>query len=251
VTAGIAPDKARPGFREEEWDDAGERREPQESVTPPGPTEDRSGDGVDRRGVGLLAGGASRPRPGGTDRPNMVRGRGLTEPVAVLCRRPLLVAVTQSWLMRCPVAARLKWTARYWGSPHKIAALSVTEKAPEQSGQLTRELVRASGRALLVWGPGAGVEAAGRLCSSHNRTGVASIPQSCRQNALARANLKHGNSAHLIVRGSVRTKEMMRESGFRAAESVTSPELAKGAPGDGLFPTDVRAWGRRTAPRGL
>jgi len=52
----------------------------------------------------------------------------------------------------------------------------VTEKAPEQSGKLTRVLVRASGLALLVWGPGAGVEAAGRLWSGRNRPGVASIP---------------------------------------------------------------------------
>jgi len=41
--------------------------------------------------------------------------------------------------------------------------------------------------ALLVWGPGAGVEAAGRLWSGHNRPGVASIPQSCRQVARALA----------------------------------------------------------------
>lgn len=39
----------------------------------------------------------------------------------------------------------------------------------------------------LVWGPGAGVVAAGRLWSGHNRSGVASIPQSCRQVARALA----------------------------------------------------------------
>jgi len=33
----------------------------------------------------------------------------------------------------------------------EIAALSVTEKAPEQSGKLTRVLVRESGLALLTW----------------------------------------------------------------------------------------------------
>jgi len=37
-------------------------------------------------------------------------------------------------------------------------------------------LVRESGLALLAWGPGAGVEAAGRLWSGRNRPGVASRP---------------------------------------------------------------------------
>jgi len=40
-------------------------------------------------------------------------------------------------LMRCPEAARLKWTTSERVRP-QIVALSVTEKAPEQSGQLTR-----------------------------------------------------------------------------------------------------------------
>jgi len=80
--------------------------------------------------------------------------------------------------MRCPEAARPNWTAREASREieREIAALSVTEKAPEQSGKLTRVLVRESGLALLAWGPGAGVEAAGRLWSGRNRPGVASIP---------------------------------------------------------------------------
>jgi len=66
-----------------------------------------------------------------------------------------------------------------WGTSREIereiAALSVTEKAPEQSGKPTRGW-SASGLVLLVWGPGAGVVAAGRLWSGRNRPGVASIP---------------------------------------------------------------------------
>jgi hypothetical protein len=41
----------------------------------------------------------------------------------------------------------------------------------------TRESLRESGSTLLVWGPGAGVEAAGRLWFGHNKPGVASLPQ--------------------------------------------------------------------------
>jgi len=51
------------------------------------------------------------------------------------------------------------------------------------------------------------VEAAGRLWFGHNKPGVASLPQSCRQVVLARATLKHNNKAHLRVWGSVRMKE--------------------------------------------
>jgi len=36
--------------------------------------------------------------------------------------------------------------------------------------------VCASSSMQLVWGPGAGVVAAGRLCPRHKKTGVASIP---------------------------------------------------------------------------
>jgi hypothetical protein len=57
-------------------------------------------------------------------------------------------------------------------------ALPMTEKAPEQSGSAdVRMPVCESKSALrLVWGPGAGVEAAGGLCFSRNETGVVCIP---------------------------------------------------------------------------
>jgi len=82
-------------------------------------------------------------------------------------------------LMRCPEAARLKWTVRdQTGRPVcEIAALSVTEKAPEQSGKADARVAPRKRSTLLVWGPGAGVEAAGRLWFGHNKPGVASIPQ--------------------------------------------------------------------------
>jgi len=50
--------------------------------------------------------------------------------------------------------------------------------------------------------------------------------------------------------GSVRTKEMKRESA-RAEESFTSPEAHERPSGDGACPTVVGAWGRWMAPRGL
>lgn len=58
----------------------------------------------------------------------------------------------------------------------EIAALSVTEKAPEQSGKADARVIPRKWGDLLVWGPGAGVEAAGRLWFGHNRSGVASLP---------------------------------------------------------------------------
>jgi hypothetical protein len=61
-------------------------------------------------------------------------------------------------------------------APQK-SPLPVSEKAPEQSGSANVVKGRASVPSRLVWGPGAGVEAAGRLCLGHNLTGVASIPQ--------------------------------------------------------------------------
>jgi len=50
-------------------------------------------------------------------------------------------------LMRCPEAARPNWTAweRLERSIREIAALSVTEKAPEQSGKPTRVLSAQAG----------------------------------------------------------------------------------------------------------
>jgi len=57
-------------------------------------------------------------------------------------------------------------------------ALPATEKVPERSGETdaSREVCESSSTPL-VWGPGAGAEAAGRLCLGHNKTGVASTPQ--------------------------------------------------------------------------
>jgi hypothetical protein len=56
---------------------------------------------------------------------------------------------------------------------HPKAALPVTEKAPEQSGLADAH----SDLLWLVWGPGAGVEAAGGLCLSHNEAGVVCRPR--------------------------------------------------------------------------
>jgi len=56
--------------------------------------------------------------------------------------------------------------------------------------------------------------------------------------------------AHIIAWDSVRTNEMRRES-TKVEESSTSPELTKDPPREGGGATDVRAWGRWKAPRGL
>jgi len=53
-----------------------------------------------------------------------------------------------------------------------------------------------------------------------------------------------------MVSGSVRTKEMDRESA-KAEESSTTPEAHERPSGDGVRPTVVGAWGRWMAPRGL
>jgi len=57
-------------------------------------------------------------------------------------------------------------------------ASPVTEKVPERSGVTDASKDNCASSSMpLVWGPGAGVEAAGRLCLGQNKTGVASIPK--------------------------------------------------------------------------
>jgi len=122
--------------------------------------------------------GTSNGAPGGSDPPI---GSGVA---ANLSLPPCYVGDRNrgehiARLMRCPEAARLKWTVRdqTWRPVCEIAALSVTEKAPEQSGKADARVAPRKRSTLLVWGPGAGVEAAGRLWFGHNKPGVASIPQ--------------------------------------------------------------------------
>jgi len=177
---------------------------------------------VTRWNDGSRVPGTSNGAPGGSDPPN---GSGVA---ADLSSPPCYVGDRKrgehiARLMRCPEAARLNWTVRDQpGRPVcEIAALSVTEKAPEQSGKADARVAPRKRSTLLVWGPGAGVEAAGRLWFGHNKPGVASLPQSCRQVVLARATLKHNNKAHLKVWGSVRMKEIAWENGPWDAESAT------------------------------
>jgi len=94
-----------------------------------------------------------------------------------------------------------------------------------------------------AWGPGAGVEAAGRLCHGHNGQGSQadlSLPSSCQDVSYSKAG-QHGSHQSPGLR-----EEECDCTGFGppADESVSPPESTKGLPGDGAASTDVRAWGR-------
>ena len=100
--------------------------------------------------------------------------------------------------------------------------------------------------ATLVWGPGAGVEAAGGLCLSRNETGVAcrpSTPFDCLERE------REHNSEGQVHSLGFREDEMAHsgsESGNYEATKATER-----CSGDGCHATDLAAWGRRTAPRGF
>jgi len=77
-----------------------------------------------------------------------------------------------------------------------------------------------------VWGPGAGVEAAGRLWSGQNRPGVAGIPEPVAK-MFWRKSREDRTSARNVAWEAVRQNEMLRELA-RARERSTSPKSAKG-----------------------
>jgi len=133
-------------------------------------------------------------------------------------------------LIRCPEAVRPNWTFRELveRSAREMDALSVTEKAPERSGKPTRVYLRKQ-IALLVWGPGAGVEAAGRLWSGRNRPGVASIPQSCRQGCDGDSYFKQSSMAHVKAQDAARQNGDVREPS-QDGERAPPPELTKAPP---------------------
>jgi len=148
-------------------------REPRKAAPRPGLRKVLYGDVEERR---ILGAWDQRWCPGGSDPPN---GSGvapdLSLPPCYVGDRTRGENVAR--LIRCPEAARLKWTVREQTPVCEITALSVTEKAPEQSGKADARVAPRKRSTLLVWGPGAGVEAAGRLWFGHNKPGVASLPQ--------------------------------------------------------------------------
>jgi len=201
-----------------------------ESPTPPRCAKDALGDedSID----GRWAPEATRGHPGGSDPPQAVRGCSTPEPAAALCRRPPPVVVTQRG--SCDVR-RLRGLNGRLGtrSAWEIAALSATEKAPGAIRSADAVQLRASGAwNWLVWGPGAGVEAAGRLCPAVMDRGRKHT-SACRQAALARAT--PSKAARLTSElGSPRGRMGLRGNRRRPRKTPARPSRRKWTPATGL-----------------
>jgi len=99
------------------------------------------------------------------------------------CRRAMSATATAvvTWRGSCDVRKLRGLNGRLGTRPGnrfaKVSPYPWLKRPRSNPEKPTRELFRASGPTLLVWGPGAGAEAAGRLWSGQNRSGVASLPQ--------------------------------------------------------------------------
>jgi hypothetical protein len=113
-------------------------------------------------------------------------------------------------------------------------ALSVTEKAPEQSGKPTRVLVACESRGQLssYGDPVLEWRRPGGSGFGHNRPVVASRPKTCRQVAMAIANNKQSSMAHVIAQDAARQNADGRDP-TQVGESASSPELTKASPATG------------------
>jgi hypothetical protein len=61
-------------------------------------------------------------------------------------------------------------------APQKSPNLCLKRRRSNPDQPTLKDYLRKQVVRRLVWGPGAGGKAAGRLCFSHNETGVASLP---------------------------------------------------------------------------
>jgi len=152
----------------------GNRREPRK--VPPHLSY-RKAPSVTRCARRLWEPGAGGRRPGGSGSAWMNQGlRTDLRLAAALCRRPRPVVSNLEWLIRMSRSreAETRWfesvRARRvtWPGLKRSRSDPVRPTRPTMSAQAARRQ--------LVWGPGAGAEAAGRLCPCQKRTGVASIP---------------------------------------------------------------------------
>jgi len=115
-------------------------------------------------------------------------------------------------------------------------------------GRRVSGALRERRRAITVWGPGAGAEAAGRLCPSHNRQGSQAYLSVAARSQGVSYTLNERQGPHQSP-GSVRTNGMAGESA-KAEETVTPPELTKD-PRQRVQSTDVGAWGRMDGAQGV
>jgi len=124
--------------------------------------------------------GAGGRRPGGSESAWMTQGLRTYQRLAAVLRR--LQNIVERLI-------RTSWRPRGWNKTTRVEPGACvgfqrwpdlwlkTPRSNPDKADAERRRWRDPAPTRLVWGPGAGVEAAGRLCPRHKRAGVASRPE--------------------------------------------------------------------------